>query len=58
MDLREKFAKAGQEGVFKYFDGLDDESKKSLLAQLEQVDLDELDRLLKELVFKTDKAES
>ena len=56
MDLREKFAKAGQEGVFKYFDGLDDESKKSLLAQLEQVDLDELDSLLKELFFKTDKA--
>lgn len=50
-DLRKSFEDAGQGHVFKYFDSLDAESKATLLAQLEMVDLDELDRLNKTLVF-------
>lgn len=56
MTLQEKFNAAGQGEVFKYFDSLDEASKKALLAQLEQVDLDELNSLLNELVFKTTSA--
>ena len=58
MTIQEKFSNAGQSQVFKFFDSLSDEEKKSLLAQLEQVDLGELNTLLDELVFKTQTAES
>lgn len=47
----ESFKNAGQEGVFRFYDELSDCEKKSLLTQLEQVDLDELAALNKELVF-------
>ena len=58
MTIQEKFSNAGQSQVFKFFDSLSEEEKKSLLAQLEQVDLGELNTLLDELVFKTQTAES
>lgn len=58
MTIREKFEAAGQGGVFRFFDSLDDGAKNALLGQLEQVDLDELGSLLKELVFKTAPAEA
>lgn len=58
MTIREKFEAAGQGGVFRFFDSLDDGAKNTLLGQLEQVDLGELDSLLKELVFKTAPAEA
>ena len=58
MTIREKFEAAGQGGVFRFFDSLDDGAKNALLGQLEQVDLGELDSLLKELVFKTAPAEA
>lgn len=54
MDLKEQFIQAGQGHVFKYFDELDNSQKQTLLAQLEQVDLQELDSLKKELLEKTD----
>ncbi len=49
--LKNKFEAAGQGHVFKYFDKLSEGEKSALLAQLEQVDLAELDELNKELVF-------
>ena len=49
--LKQKFIDAGQAHVFKYFDSLTDEEKSALLAQLEQVDLDELKSLNNELLF-------
>ena len=49
--LKQKFIDAGQAHVFKYFDSLTDEEKSALLAQLEQVDLDELKSLNDELLF-------
>ena len=52
MQLQEKFQAAGQGGVFKYFAELDEQSQNALVAQLEQVDLAELDKLLNTLVFK------
>jgi len=56
--LKEKFTAAGQGHVFKYFDELDDSQKKALIEQLEQVDLDELSRLNKELVFSNNSGEA
>ena len=58
MTIQENFSNAGQSQVFKFFDSLSEEEKKNLLAQLEQVDLGELNTLLDELVFKTQTAES
>ncbi len=49
--LRKKFTEAGQGHVFKYFDDLTSDEKSSLLAQLEQIDLDELKSLNDELLF-------
>ena len=49
--LKQKFIDAGQAHVFKYFDSFTDEEKSALLAQLEQVDLDELKSLNDELLF-------
>lgn len=49
--LKNKFEAAGQGHVFKYFDKLSEGEKSALLAQLELVDLAELDELNKELVF-------
>jgi len=51
MDLKSKFEKAGQGHVFKYFDTLGQTQKSELLEQLGQVDLEELDRLNRELIF-------
>lgn len=51
MDIRKKFEAAGQGHVFKFFDSLTAEAQSRLLAQLEQVDLSEVDALNKELVF-------
>lgn len=51
QDLRERFEKAGQGHVFKYFDALDKGEQEALLNQLKMVDLDELERLNKTLVF-------
>ena len=50
-NIRENFEARGQGHVFKYFDALSGAEKASLLAQLEMVDLDELDRLEKTLLF-------
>lgn len=47
MDLKKNFENAGQAHVFKYFDELDQNQKDALIAQLEQVDLAELDSLKK-----------
>lgn len=49
--LKEKFDKAGQGHVFKYFDALDKARQNALLEQLESVDLDELKHLNETLVF-------
>ncbi len=57
MIIRENFEKAGQGHVFKFFDSLNESEKNSLLAQLEQVDLEELERLNAELVFKNASAQ-
>ena len=54
-ELKNSFEKAGQGHVFKYFGELSDAEKSALLSQLEQVDLDELARLDKELVFAENK---
>ncbi len=51
QDTRTKFEQAGQGHVFKYFDSLSKNEQNALLAQLEMVDLDELDHLNKTLVF-------
>ena len=56
--LKEKFTAAGQGHVFKYFDELDEAQKSALTAQLEQVDLDELATLNKELVFGQESSQS
>ncbi len=45
LNLRQKFERAGQGHVFKYFDELDESGKKALLDQLAQVDLGELGEL-------------
>ena len=58
MTIMEKFEAAGQGGVFRFFDSLDDGAKEALLGQLEQVNLAELGPLLKELVSKISPAEA
>ena len=55
--LKEKFTAAGQGHVFKYFDELDEAQKSAFIAQLEQVDLDELATLNKELVFSKESSQ-
>ena len=55
MSLKEKFEAAGQGQVFEFFESLDGEQKRALESQLEQVDLNELERLNRELVFGGDK---
>ncbi len=49
--LKEKFEKAGQAHVFKFFDELDVAQQNALVEQLKMIDLDELARLNETLVF-------
>ena len=49
--LKSDFAAAGQSHVFAFFDEMDGDEKASFLAQLESVDLNELEKLNAELVF-------
>lgn len=51
QNIIDKFEKAGQGHVFKFYGELDEAQKAALLEQLEMVDLDELDALNKKLVF-------
>ncbi len=55
-NLRKKFIEAGQDHIFKYFDSLTSEEQASLIAQLEQIDLDELKALNDELLFSKQSA--
>ena len=50
MDIRNRFEQNGQGHVFRYWDDLDAEEKANLLEQAEEIDLDELDRLVAVLV--------
>lgn len=50
-EIREKFEKSGQGHVFKYWGELSDRQKSQLLAQLEEVDLDEIAYLNETLLF-------
>ncbi|MEM9158952.1 MAG: UDPGP type 1 family protein [Verrucomicrobiota bacterium] len=48
--LRERFEAHGQGHVFKYWGELDEAQQSALLAQAEEIDLDELDHLVRTLV--------
>jgi UDP-N-acetylglucosamine/UDP-N-acetylgalactosamine diphosphorylase len=50
QELIDLFQKAGQGQVFRYFDRLSEEGKRSLLAEAEEIDLAEIDRLVRTLV--------
>ncbi len=54
MTLRENFEKHSQGHVFAFWDELDAAQKVALTAQLEQIDLDELDALIQTLVKNAD----
>ncbi len=49
--LKESFEQAGQGHVFRFWDRLIEEERDALCAQAAQIDLSEVDRLVKELVF-------
>ncbi|TVR54573.1 MAG: UDPGP type 1 family protein [Puniceicoccaceae bacterium] len=51
--LREAFRAAGQEQVFRFWDGLNAEERAQLAAEAAEVDLDEVAHLVKTLVLKT-----
>lgn len=50
MDIRSRFEQRGQGHVFRYWDELEAQGKASLLEQADEIDLDELDRLIATLV--------
>ncbi len=50
--VRAAAAAAGQSQVFRFWDGLNEESRAKLLAQLEELDWNELDSLAKEYVLR------
>lgn len=54
MDIRIRFEKHGQGHVFQYWDELGSEEQASLLEQAEEIDLNELDRLINTLVKGTE----
>ncbi|MGE9296095.1 MAG: UTP--glucose-1-phosphate uridylyltransferase, partial [Puniceicoccales bacterium] len=49
--IRQQFDAAGQGQVFQYWDELDDAARETLLAQAAEINLDEVDRLNRELVL-------
>ncbi len=51
MDTKERFEQKGQGHVFQYWDSLDQNEKRVLREQAEEIDLDELDGLIEELVL-------
>ena len=57
MDIRNRFEQHGQGHVFEYWDSLDENERAGLVEQAEEIDLDELDRLIRTLV-KSDGAHS
>lgn len=50
MDKKQLFESRGQGQVFRFWAELSDRERKDLLAQVEEIDLDELDRLVAALV--------
>ena len=54
MDIRNRFEQHGQGQVFQYWDDLGSDEKAGLLEQAEEIDLDELDRLIATLVKATE----
>ena len=54
MDIRNRFEQHGQGHVFQYWDDLGSDEKAGLLEQAEEIDLDELDRLIATLVKATE----
>lgn len=56
--LKEAYNQAGQGQVFRFFDRLNEVSRKRLLEQASEVNLKELERLLQELVLNETKSES
>lgn len=57
MDKKQYFESRGQAQVFRFWDELDDDAKAQLLAQAEEIDLDEVDRLVDTLVKSKDEAD-
>ncbi len=53
QNLYDKLKKHGQEHVLKFIDELNPAQRCELLMQLEQIDFDELDKLIEEYVIKT-----
>jgi UDP-N-acetylglucosamine/UDP-N-acetylgalactosamine diphosphorylase len=51
MDTKERFEQKGQGHVFQYWESLDQEEKKILQEQADEIDLDELWVLVSQLVF-------
>ena len=51
MDTKELFEQKGQGHVFQYWESLDEEEKRVLQEQADEIDLDELDGLVKQLVL-------
>jgi UDP-N-acetylglucosamine/UDP-N-acetylgalactosamine diphosphorylase len=51
MDTKERFEQKGQGHVFQYWESLDQEEKKILQEQADEIDLDELGVLVSQLVF-------
>jgi UDP-N-acetylglucosamine/UDP-N-acetylgalactosamine diphosphorylase len=54
--IREAFRQKEQEQVFRFWDQLDAAGKQRLLADAEAIDLDEVDQLVRDLVFSESKA--
>jgi UDP-N-acetylglucosamine/UDP-N-acetylgalactosamine diphosphorylase len=52
--LIQKFQRAGQGQVFAFFDQLDAEGQKNLLAEAAEIDLAEVDHLVKTFLLKTE----
>ncbi len=51
LALREAFERAGQGQVFRFFDRLDEDARDRLLKQASEINLAEIDRLVRELVL-------
>ena len=51
MDTKELFEQKGQGHVFQYWESLDEEEKRVLQEQADEIDLGELDGLVKQLVL-------
>lgn len=56
-DLQQAFEQAGQGHVFRFWDQLDESQRQNLLSEAREIDLEEVNRLAKELVLSGESEE-